>query len=229
VRICLVSKSVSEAYLFLKGASLGGLVSYSPAQRVLQSVVVHSVVGFILVRVFSTTTRGNDYTPHYPRSRNATTENRHVTLTVQLSLFHGWDLLTHSSIAQRGRVYPCSCILHDDSRERLYSTLFHRARNDTIVVLKEARCPWWPKAVSGSQSYALTVDYCQCDACTSTDTGSHILQGNSANAVENAATLSGRRQFPVLKATHSFDLDALMEDVGPPVVYDEGVRRTLRV
>jgi hypothetical protein len=67
-----------------------------------------------------------------------------------------------------------------------------------------------------------TVDYCQCDAWPFMDTG---LQGNSANA----ATLGGRRQFPVLKATHSFDLDALMEDVGPPVVYDEGVRRTLRV
>jgi hypothetical protein len=48
--------------------------------------------------------------------------------------------------------------------------------------------------------------------------------------VEIAATLGGRRQFPVLKATHSFDLDALMEDMGPPVVYaEEGVRRTFRV
>jgi hypothetical protein len=73
-----------------------------------------------------------------------------------------------------------------------------------------------------------TVDYCQCDAWPFTDTGSRMLQGNSENALENAAARGGRKHFPVLKATHSFDLDALMKDVGPPLVYDEGVRRTLR-
>jgi hypothetical protein len=72
-----------------------------------------------------------------------------------------------------------------------------------------------------------TVDYCQCDAWPFTE-GLRMLQGNSENAHENAAARGGRKHFPVLKATHSFDLDALMEDVGPPLVYDEGVRRALR-
>jgi hypothetical protein len=69
-----------------------------------------------------------------------------------------------------------------------------------------------------------TVDYCQCDDWPFVD-DSRMLQGNS----ENTAARGGRKHFPVLKATHSFDLDALMGDVGPPLVYDEGVRRTFRV
>jgi hypothetical protein len=63
-----------------------------------------------------------------------------------------------------------------------------------------------------------TVDYCQCDAWPST--GSRMLQDNSESALENAAARGGRMQFPVLKATHSFNLDALMGYMGPPVVYD---------
>jgi hypothetical protein len=69
VRICFLSKSVSEAYRFLKGVSLAWCLI------VLHSAVINGRVGFIVV---------------------------------------------------------CLCMLHDGSRELLYSSLFHSARNSTI-------------------------------------------------------------------------------------------------